>query len=140
MNMSIKDKLKSKIENKYNYKRSEWELKAEGYLKDENKLKKLIKKAVLKAEENKKGPIGKLFNNILLLISLIKDYIKGEYRDIPYGSLIMMIAGILYFVTPIDIIPDFILSLGFIDDAVVLGLILKQLDADLEKYVKWKNN
>lgn len=140
MNMSIKDKLKSKIENKYNYKRSEWELKAEGYLNDENKLKKLIKKAVLKAEENKKGPIGKFFNNILLLISLIKDYIKGEYRDIPYGSLIMMIAGILYFVTSIDIIPDFILSLGFIDDAVVLGLILKQLDADLEKYVKWKNN
>ena len=137
--MSLKDKFKSKIENKFNNKEKEkWEIKAEEYLNDEKKLEQLIKRAGLKAEANKRGPIGKFFNNISLLISLLKDYIKGEYKNIPYGSIIMLTAGIVYFVVPTDIIPDFIISLGFLDDAVVIGIVLKQLDADLDKYVQWK--
>lgn len=137
--MSLKDKLKSKIENKYNNKEKEkWEVKAEEYLNDEEKLRQLIKQAGLKAEANKKGPIGKFFDNISLFISLLKDYIKGEYRNIPYGSIILLIVGILYFVVPTDIIPDFIVSLGFFDDAVIIGIVLKQIDADLEKYIQWK--
>ena len=137
--MSLKDKIKLKIEKRfYNKEKEKWEVKAEEYLNDEEKLRQLIKQAALKVEANKKGPIVKFLDNISLLISLLKDYIKGEYKNIPYGSIIILTASILYFVVPTDIIPDFIVSLGFIDDAVIIGIVLKQIDADLEKYIQWK--
>ncbi len=36
-------------------------------------------------------------------------------------------------------IPDFILGIGLFDDVFVIGLILKQIHNDLQKYEKWKS-
>jgi uncharacterized membrane protein YkvA (DUF1232 family) len=50
-----------------------------------------------------------------------------------------MIAGALaYVVFPIDIIPDFILGVGFLDDAFVLGFVVKQLTEEIARYKKFK--
>ncbi|MEH7356902.1 DUF1232 domain-containing protein, partial [Neobacillus drentensis] len=66
--------------------------------------------------------------------------IKGEYREIPKGSIIMIIATIIYFVSPVDFIPDFIVGLGLFDDAAVIGFAIKQISSDLEKFKDWKLN
>lgn len=137
--MKLINKITKRVEKKYEIDEKEkWETKAEKYLKDLDKANLLIKKAELKAEAKKKGPIRTFFENIVLLIDLFKSYIKGEYKKIPYGSMLMITASIVYFVVPIDIIPDFIVSLGFIDDAAIIGLIMKQIESDLEKYRQWK--
>ncbi|MDD3536919.1 MAG: YkvA family protein [Eubacteriales bacterium] len=47
-------------------------------------------------------------------------------------------AGLLYFVSPIDLIPDVIPGLGLTDDVVILGLIIRQVSSDLDKYKAWK--
>ena len=47
-------------------------------------------------------------------------------------------AGLLYFVSPLDFVPDFIFGLGFIDDVYILTLVYKQVAKDLEKYRLWK--
>lgn len=49
-------------------------------------------------------------------------------------------AGFLYLLNPADIVPDFILFFGFVDDLSVLTYIVKKLDKELEKYDKWKNS
>ena len=92
-----------------------------------------------KALENE-GPIAEVFNDLKLLLLLVKDYITGTYRDIPYGSIIAAVAGILYFLSPIDFIPDFIPGIGLIDDVFVIGMVLKQIHSDLLKYEAWKFN
>ena len=47
----------------------------------------------------------------------------------------MVIAGALaYVVFPLDIIPDFLLGVGFLDDAFVIGMVVKQLTEEIEKY------
>ncbi len=71
---------------------------------------------------------------------LVKDYVSGAYRDIPYGSIIAALAGILYFLSPIDFIPDFIPGIGLVDDVFVIGLVLKQIHIDLVRYEEWKFN
>lgn len=49
-----------------------------------------------------------------------------------------VIAAIIYFVSPIDIVPDFLVGIGIIDDVAVLSYVLKQLSAELLNYSHWK--
>lgn len=78
--------------------------------------------------------------DLMLLMSLIKDYYHGNYRDIPYKTLSAAIVGLLYVLNPIDIIPDFIPIIGHIDDALVLTFCLKLVEKDLQKYQTWKKS
>ena len=80
------------------------------------------------------GLWGRLIGNFKLLYSLIKDYWKGEYREVSPWSILVFIAGIVYVVSPIDIIPDFLPLVGQIDDALILILCMYSLEKDLHKY------
>ena len=82
---------------------------------------------------------GRLINDFKLLFSLIKDYWKGVYRDVSIWSILVSSLTIIYILSPIDIIPDFILGIGQIDDAAVLLLCVYFLEKDLYKYQEWKN-
>ncbi len=119
------------------YKR--FESKAKEYIKRPEKTDTLIKDAGKKADENK-GALAESWDNLQLLFDLVGAWRRGEYRKIPTGSLITIIAAIIYFVSPIDLIPDFIIGLGIVDDAAVIGFVLKQITNDLEKFRFWKEN
>ncbi|AGA68169.1 hypothetical protein Desdi_0640 [Desulfitobacterium dichloroeliminans LMG P-21439] len=86
------------------------------------------------------GPINKVYQDILLLIQIVKAYITKEYRDIPTGSIIAIFAALIYFLSPIDILFDYIPGVGYVDDMFVLGLVLKQVDSDLQNFRNWLNN
>jgi uncharacterized membrane protein YkvA (DUF1232 family) len=73
------------------------------------------------------------------LIPLIKDYWKGTYRDVSVKSIVIFIVALAYIISPVDLIPDYIIGLGQIDDAVILGLSLYFLEKDLMKYKQWKS-
>ncbi|WP_089611953.1 YkvA family protein [Dehalobacterium formicoaceticum] len=113
--------------------------KAKEYANDKNKAKKLVYEAMKKAnqEKGKKGPIDDVWEKIQLLFGLVKDWATGEYKDVPIKSIVIIIVAILYFLNPIDLIPDAILGIGLADDAFVLGLVFKQVSCDLETYEAW---
>lgn len=77
--------------------------------------------------------------DLLLLMSLVKDYYQGNYRNIPYKTISAAVVGLLYVLNPIDIIPDFIPFIGYIDDVLVLKFCLKLIKKDLLKYKTWKD-
>ena len=81
----------------------------------------------------------RLFQDLRMLIPLIKDYWKGTYRDISVKSIVIFVVALAYIISPIDLIPDYIIGLGQIDDAVILGLSLYFLEKDLMKYKQWKD-
>lgn len=113
---------------------------AENMINDKENSQEKLDQVYKKAQKIKKGPIKRILDDINLMIELVKDWINKEYNNIPYGSVIAIFGGLIYLVSPIDFIPDFILGVGFIDDAFVLAMVLKQVKADLEKYKKWKEN
>lgn len=82
----------------------------------------------------------KVWHEIKMLISLLNDYITGHYKKIPLASIVAIAAAIAYFVSPIDVIPDFISGLGYLDDATVIGFVLSMLHDDLSEYKDWKKN
>ena len=113
--------------------------KAKELIKDPVKTRKTIEEAIIKAEKVK-GPLEKVWSHLQLMFSLVRDYFKGNYKTVPTGSLIAIIAGILYFLSPVDVIPDLIPIVGYIDDVFVLGVVFAQVQSDLDKYKLWKDN
>lgn len=116
--------------------------KAAEYLKDKNKLKNLIRRAENKVrnKEADKGFVQETWENLKTMFELVKAYIKGDYRNIPYGSLLMIVGAILYFVMPLDAIPDAMVALGFTDDAAVIALTYRKVKKDIDKFVAWKQD
>ncbi len=82
--------------------------------------------------------LGSLRTDLPVLIRLVRAYAKGDYRRLPWRSIVLAATALLYFVTPFDIIPDFIVGTGFLDDAVVVAYVLKAIRDDLGRYEEWE--
>ena len=85
------------------------------------------------------GLLTRLFKDLRLLIPLVKDYWKGTYRDVSVKSIVIFVVALAYIISPIDLIPDYFIGIGQIDDAVILGVSLYFLEKDLRKYKEWKD-
>jgi uncharacterized membrane protein YkvA (DUF1232 family) len=116
-----------------------FEKKAKEYVKRPEKTDLLLKDASKKADD-KKGSLTEIWDNLQLLFELVSAWRKGEYKKIPTGSIVTIIASIIYFVSPIDLVPDFLIGLGIVDDAAVIAFVLKQITSDLEKFKIWREN
>lgn len=112
---------------------------AQQLIKDKGKTLEKVQEGLKKAATNK-GALTNIWDQLQLLFELAKDYAKGNYTAISKRSIVAVIAGLLYFISPLDLIPDFIIGLGFVDDAFVLSLVYKQIAKDLERYQTWKSN
>jgi len=102
-----------------------------------------VEKVLAKSEEIRKrfetgGPLGKFVDDFKLLFAVVRDYAKGRYRKIPFWSIAAIVAGFLYVLNPLDLIPDFIPLVGQIDDAAVVAACLLMVRQDLHRYKKWK--
>jgi uncharacterized membrane protein YkvA (DUF1232 family) len=82
--------------------------------------------------------IGKLKEDVQLLQSLCLAYWRGEYRAISKKSLLAVVAGLLYFVSPFDAIPDWLLGVGMLDDIAVLTWVMKIVADELEDFRAWR--
>ena len=86
----------------------------------------------------KAGFLSQYWEDIKTSFSLIRDWFNGSYDKIP-GRMIASLAGaLIYFISPVDLIPDWIPMAGFLDDAAILAAVFKLSKADLEFYRKWK--
>jgi uncharacterized membrane protein YkvA (DUF1232 family) len=86
----------------------------------------------------KNGPLGRFIGDVQLLISAVRDYSRGAYRKVPYRTVAVIAAALLYVLNPFDLIPDAIPGVGFLDDATVVGFALAMVEQDLEDYKAWK--
>lgn len=82
--------------------------------------------------------LGKLKSDLRLLQALCLAYWRGEYRAISPKALISVVAGLMYFLSPIDAIPDFLPVFGMFDDIAVLAWLMKTLDDELSAFRVWR--
>lgn len=82
--------------------------------------------------------LKKLVLQVKLLYELIRAYVDGSYREVPWASIAMAVAATVYFLSPIDLIPDAIPVIGLLDDALVVRFTLSAIQADLRTFCEWK--
>ena len=98
------------------------------YIKDEAVLNKI----------NKAYPsLKKVIKNVRQLYGLFKDAVKGDYK-LHTANIAMIGGGLLYFILPVDLIPDFIPLVGYLDDLAVLTTIMNSLKGEINAYRTWK--
>ena len=73
-----------------------------------------------------------------VMVDLVKSFAKKEYQVVPLKSIIAIVAALIYLLSAIDLIPDFIPALGFADDIAVIAVCLKLVDSDIDAYLDWK--
>jgi uncharacterized membrane protein YkvA (DUF1232 family) len=113
---------------------------AESYVKDPERLRKLVGDAREKINHIPRGPFAETWPYLMAMIRLIRAYHRLEYRDISAQDLLVIVAAIIYFVSPFDVIPDSVPILGNIDDAFVVRLAMKSVSADLDAFMAWETS
>ena len=74
------------------------------------------------------------------MMSLVRSYVKKEYTEPPITSMISIVVALIYFLSPVDLIPDIVPGAGYVDDAVVISGCLALIRTDLEDYRIWRKN
>ncbi|MCQ6275058.1 DUF1232 domain-containing protein [Bacillus sp. V3B] len=114
-----------------------YEGKAKRYVENPEEMNSLLKKALHKADYKKKS-LDEVWDKLQLLFELVKAWSKKDYQDISKKTILMVIATIIYFVSPVDLIPDFLVGLGIFDDVAVIGFTVRQISSELERFKAWK--
>ena len=109
---------------------------SEALLNDKDELDNFLYR--LEQKINDMPFVGKKFSMVPIMISLVKNYVQGKYTTVPYGTILAVLSALVYFLSPIDIIPDFIPLAGYLDDMAVLGLCMNMVSIDIETYEKWR--
>jgi uncharacterized membrane protein YkvA (DUF1232 family) len=91
-----------------------------------------------KASKLNFAKFSKLLKQLTLSFQMLKDYKSKVYTNIPWKTIALIVAAILYFINPFDIIPDFLPVIGYTDDAIAFAAIFKSAQTDLMDYCIWK--
>lgn len=96
------------------------------------KNKDAIDKKLQGAGMKKYAELGKL------MFGMLQDYRKGEYRQVPWFTIAAMGLTLLYIFNPLDILPDFLPGIGYVDDFALFTVALRFVQTDLHSYLDWK--
>ncbi len=72
------------------------------------------------------------------LVRLAREALAGRYRALPKRALVACLAAVVYLVNPLDLVPDVLPALGWIDDGVVIAWVVSQIRRDLDAFLAWE--
>lgn len=115
------------------FQNSDWLEKAQNCLKTPEELKQLSDK--LSGYMNKDG-LKDVRNQLTQLLVYLKQLLTKGYYDYKDNTLVLIVAVIIYVVSPIDLMPDFLPAVGFIDDSALVAWLFQKLGDKLTQSVQ----
>jgi len=111
---------------------------AKKLLKDHSRFKEKLR--IAEDKMSKIPLVGEDLQKFIIMVDMLRAYAKGEYKNIPYTTLVSITAIVAYIASPIDLVPDFIPILGFLDDAAIIKIALNfRIEKDLQRYIEWRD-
>lgn len=113
--------------------------KAKEILKDHDKLIKLVS-GVGRKMANSNLDLSSAGRKLKVMVRMVKSFANGQYRMVPWKSIIVMTAVLIYFFMPLDLIPDFIPITGYVDDFSLVFWAFNHLQDDINTFIWWEEN
>lgn len=107
-------------------------------LRNKDKLLSLARRGDDVVGDMDSGAMSGVSDEVRTLLRLIRAYATGEYRDVPFETMVPIVAAVIYVVSPIDLIPEFIPGVGGLDDLTVVTYALRLVRDQLDKFVAWE--
>jgi uncharacterized membrane protein YkvA (DUF1232 family) len=113
-----------------------YESRAAELLADPEKTRSLVEQAQKKGQRS--GALTGYWEDFVTLTRMVRAYVDGTYRTVPWRTILVATAAIVYFVSPIDFIPDFLAGIGLVDDMAVLAWTLGAIQTALADFRAWQ--
>ncbi len=120
--------------------KSEYANKNKQTLNNPRKLEELINNSTNLLNSKNLNYLIKIVSKIKIMISMVKDWKNNVYRKTPKKVMISIVFCLLYFINPVDLIPDWLIVIGFFDDALIITWVLKEINDEIKMYEEFKNN
>ncbi|NVO84614.1 YkvA family protein [Hymenobacter terrestris] len=92
----------------------------------------------LASKESGDNKFKQLFSVAYTLIRLVRNYVSGDYRQVETGTIVSGLGVLLYVLSPIDLVPDFIPVVGFLDDLALISWFVGKFQSELERFRDWE--
>lgn len=113
-------------------------VRATEYLNSEKKMRWLLSQAHRKARRNYEFLLGP-WESLQIFFRLVRAWLAGEYAA-SVVTVVAVAAAIIYFVEPLDLIPDPLPVLGYLDDAAVIFAVARANLNEISRFRKWENS
>jgi len=113
---------------------------AKTYVGNPSRLGALFDEAAKQAESMPREPFLETWPYFQAMLRLIRAYAAGAYPDVPESTLVVIIAAVVYVVNPLDVIPDAVPALGYLDDATVIALAVRRSRQALDDFMTWETS
>ncbi len=111
--------------------------RAEALANDPVKVAALLTKAQEKAQRDEKR-LGAVWGHLQALFRLLTAWRRKQYTVTPWKTIAWSVFALIYFVDPIDLIPDFIPVIGYLDDITVIGFVMNSVRKDIDRFLEWE--
>lgn len=81
--------------------------------------------------------VKKLIEPVSVFVRMIKAHFNGAHK-MTNSTLGLVLLALVYFVSPIDIIPDFLGFFGFADDLSVVLAIYAKVKDEIDGFLDWE--
>ena len=113
--------------------------RAKYIFRDKQKLIRLLLGVARKISTNNVEFKG-IRTKLKVILRMVRAYAVGKYKLIPWKSIILLTAVLIYFLMPLDLMPDFIPVTGYIVDFSLLLWVYNHLQDDINTFVWWEEN
>ncbi|MBX3730719.1 MAG: DUF1232 domain-containing protein [Candidatus Sumerlaeia bacterium] len=92
------------------------------------------------SETRERSPrsLGHLAGRLVEYGRLFRQMMRDRSYRIDWVVKLQFLACGIYFISPIDLIPDFLFGIGYVDDMVVLGYAVTLLRDVLDEYRRYR--
>lgn len=111
---------------------------AKTYINDQARLRGLFAEAASEVAAMPREPFGEMWPYLQTMLRLMRAHSEGRYRDVPETTLVVIVAAIVYLVNPLDVIPDALPALGYLDDATVVSVAVRRSREALDNFMAWE--
>ncbi len=84
--------------------------------------------------------LSAVWTDLRTMLRLLVRWADASYRRVSWTPLVLIVGALIYFVTPIDVLPDTLGAIGFVDDVTVISTVVEHVRHELQRFRSWEND